>query len=188
MQNHLLSGILVLLAIFILTAGCTEPPIKEPVVSVQDISLYDVSFRAMTVNSTIVIYNPNPVGAQLNKIAFDVYYLDENENYLGHGEKSDIYVKENGNTTVTIPVTIGNIPALEALGSFVRKGSITLKVNGSAFIDVKVTSFEKRFEKSRQFQATDYPALAPLTSLAGTPVNITEKLEQLGGFLDRVSG
>lgn len=186
MNTSLPFCILVVFTLFILTCGCTEPPIKEPVVSVQDIELYDVSLKTMTVNTTVVIYNPNPIGAKLNKITFDVYYLDEHENYLGHGEKSDIYVKENGNTTVTIPVTIGNIPALQALGSFVRKGSITLKVNGSAFIDVKVTSFEKQFEMTREFQATDYPALAPLTSLSGTSINITDKLQQFGGFLDKV--
>ena len=188
MNNSLPFCILAVFTISILTCGCTEPPVKEPVVSVQDIALYDVSFRAMTVNTTVVIYNPNPLGAKLNKVAFDVYYLDEKDHYLGHGEKSDIFVKENGNTTVPIPVTIGNIPALQALGSFISKGSITIKVNGSAFIDIKLTSFEKQFGTTRQFQASDYESLVPLTSLSGTSINITEKLQQLGGFLDKVSG
>ena len=186
MKNQLLSGVFMLFVMFILIGGCMEPPIKEPAVSVQDIALSDVSLMTMTVNTTVVINNPNPIGAKLNRVAFDVYYLDDTENYLGHGERSDIEVKENGNTTITIPVTIGNIPAFQAVGSLVRKGSITVKVNGSAFIDVKVTSFEKRFEESRQFQATDFKALIPVTSLAGTSMNVTDKLQQLGGFLDIV--
>lgn len=165
-----------------------EPPIKEPSVSVTDIALSDVSLQTMTVNTTVVINNPNPIGAKLNKVTFDVYYLDEGEHYLGHGERSGIDVRENGNTTVTIPVTIGNIPALKAMGSLVQKGSMTLNVNGSAFIDVKVTSFEKPFKQSRQFQSSDIEGLLPVTSIPGTSINVTDKLQQLGGLLGAVSG
>jgi LEA14-like dessication related protein len=142
----------------------------------------------MTVNTTVIIFNPNPIGATLNKVAFDVYYLDDTGHYLGHGEQTGIVIKENGNTTVTIPVKIGNIPALQAVGSLVRKGSITLKVNGSAFIDVKVTSFEKRFERSREFQASDFEDILPVTSLGGTSINVTEKVAQARGLLDALSG
>jgi LEA14-like dessication related protein len=186
MTKYTVSGLFLLIALFILIAGCMEPPIREPVVSVSDIALSDVSLKAMTVNTTVVIYNPNPLGAKLNTVAFDVYYLDDGQHYLGHGEKSNIEVRENGNTTIIIPVTIGNIPALEATGSLVRKGSLVLTVNGSAFIDVKVTSFEKRFEQGREFQARDFEGILPGKSLVGSSVNITEKLEQLGGFLDQV--
>lgn len=156
MNPQIPSGIFILIAVFIFTAGCTEPPIKDPVVSVSDIGLSDVTLQTMTVNATVVIFNPNPIGANLNKVAFDVYYLDDTPNFLGHGEQTDIDVISSGNTTVTIPVTIGNIQALRAAATLVRKGSLTLTVNGSAFIDVRVTSFEKRFEHSREFQLRDF--------------------------------
>jgi LEA14-like dessication related protein len=188
MKKHILSGSFLLIALCIIIAGCMEPPIKEPSVTVGDIALSDVSLQAITVNTTVVISNPNPIGAKLNKVAFDVYYLDDGQNYLGHGEKTDIEVVNNGNTTVTIPVIIKNIPALQATGSLVKKGSMVLVVNGSAFIDVKVTSFEKRFEQSRKFEAADFEGLIPTSSLLGTSVNVTEKLGQLGGFLDRIPG
>ncbi len=100
-------GVFILVALVILIAGCLEPPIQEPEVSVADISLSDVSLQKMTVNTTIVIFNPNPIGAKLNKVAFEIYYLDDGMKYLGHGEKTDIEVRDNGNTTVIIPVTIG---------------------------------------------------------------------------------
>jgi LEA14-like dessication related protein len=188
MRKLFLFGSFLLVALCILIAGCMEPPIKEPTVTVGDIALSDVSLQAITVNTTVVISNPNPIGAKLNKVAFDVYYLDDGQNYLGHGEKTDIEVANNGNTTVTIPVIIRNIPALQATGSLVKKGSIVIVVNGSAFIDVKVTSFEKRFEQSRKFQAADFEGILPTTSLLGTSVNVTEKLGQLGGLLDRIPG
>jgi LEA14-like dessication related protein len=156
MNQLIRSGIFIIIAVFIFTAGCTEPPINDPVVTVSDIGLSDVTLQTMTVNATVVIFNPNPIGAKLNKIAFDVYYLDDTPNFLGHGEQTDIDVISSGNTTVTIPVTIGNIQAIRAVATLVRKGSLTLSVNGSALIDVRVTSFEKRFEHSREFHLRDF--------------------------------
>jgi LEA14-like dessication related protein len=156
MNPQIPSGIFILIAVFIFTAGCTEPPIKDPVVTVSDIGLSDVTLQTMTVNATVVIFNPNPIGAKLNKVAFDVYYLDDTPNFLGHGEQTEIDVISSGNTTVTIPVTIGNMQAIRAAATLVRKGSLTLTVNGSALIDVRVTSFEKRFEQSREFHLRDF--------------------------------
>jgi LEA14-like dessication related protein len=160
-----------------------EPPIQEPAISVSDISLANVSLQAITVNTNVTIFNPNPIGAKLNKVTFDIDYLDDSWNYLGHGEQTNIDVKNNGNTTVTIPVTVGTVQAVSAVGSLIRKGSITLRVNGSAFIDVKVTSFEKRFEQSREFRASEIEGLIPLAPLPGTSINVPDKLRQLGGLL-----
>lgn len=186
MQKSLFSTLILLFALLVFFAGCTEPPVKEPVVTVQDIELADVSLRTLTVNTTVLIHNPNPFGATLNRVAFDVYYLDDGENYLGHGEKSGFDIRENGNTTVTIPVSIGTVPAMNAMASLVSKGSITLNVNGSAFIDVKVTSFETKFTRSRTFPYEDFATFLPASTIAG--INVTEGLQQLGGLLDAVSG
>jgi LEA14-like dessication related protein len=187
MNRLLLPVIFLLFALFILSSGCMEPPIQEPSVSVSDMALANVSLQAITVNTNVTIFNPNPIGAKLNKVAFDVYYLDDSWNYLGRGEKDNIDVKSNGNTTVTIPVTVGTVQAVSAVGSLVRKGSITLRVNGSAFIDVKVTSFEKQFEETRELRASDIEGLIPLATLQGTSINISDKLQQLGGLLGSVT-
>ncbi len=192
MKNRLLS-ILLLFTILIFTAGCMEPlvqepPIQEPFVSVREITVSDISLEAIKVNTTIVIFNPNPVDAKLTKVALDLYYLDDAPNYLGHGEQSTIDVIKNGNTTVDLPVTIGNVQALKALGSLVQKGAITLYVNGSARIYIQGKSFETPFEQSKEFRARDFESLLPLTTIPGTSVNVTEKLQQLKGLLDAVRG
>lgn len=186
MKIRTLAGLCILVTLAVLVPGCTEPPIKDPVVTVDGISLSDVSLQTMTVNTTVNIYNPNPVGAKLNRLAFDVSYLDGTRTSLGHGEKSGISVKENGNTTVTIPVVISNVQAVNAVGSLLQKGNITLHVNGSAVIDVKVTSFEKPFEQSREFQASEFSGLLPAT-VPGTDISVAEGIQQLGGLLGSVS-
>jgi len=188
MKNHLLTGIFLLFAIFIYIAGCMEPPIQEPSVSVSDITISDISLEMIKVNTTVIIYNPNPIDAKLTKVALDLYYLDDAKNFLGHGEQSNIDVVKDGNTTVTVPVTIGKIQALKALGSFGQKGSIMLYVNGSASIGVNATSFEKPFEQKKEFRARDFESLLPVTTIPGRSINITEKLQQLRGLVDAVRG
>jgi LEA14-like dessication related protein len=192
MKNRLLS-ILLIFAILIFIAGCIdpliqEPPIQEPSVSVSEITVSDISFETIKVNTTIIIFNPNPVDAKLTKVALDLYYLDDAQNYLGHSEQSTIDVIKNGNTTVDLPVTIGNVKALKALGSLVQKGAITIYVNGSARIDINGKSFEKPFEQSKEFRARDFESLLPITAIPGTSVNVTEKLQQLKGLLEAVRG
>ena len=104
MKNHLLS-ILLLFALLIFIAGCMEPPpIQEPSVSVSEITVSDISLEAIKVNTTIIIFNPNPIDAKLTKVVLDLYYLDDAQNYLGHSEQSAIDIIKNGNTTVTLPV------------------------------------------------------------------------------------
>ncbi len=157
--------------LFLLVCGCsTEPPLKEPEVVVTDISLADLSLGSMTVNTTILVSNPNPVGANLNKLIFDLWYLDGDLHYLGHGEQYEVDIRENGNTSVTIPITISNLQALRAIGTLAEKGAITLKVNGSAFIDIAVTEYELPFEKSREFAASEFDVYLPVSSVAGIDV------------------
>jgi LEA14-like dessication related protein len=188
MHRFALSGILLVFMLFLLLAGCTQPPVREPTVTVTDIGLSDVTLRTMTVNTTVNVYNPNPVGARVSRVAFDIYYLDDTGHYLGHGEQTNIDVKESGNTTVTIPVTIGNVQALQAMGTLVRKGTIIVKVNGSAFIDLKAFSWEFPFERTRKFPASEFSVLIPEVSSGGTTINVTEGLEQARGLLDALSG
>ena len=179
--------VFLIFALFLLTCGCTsEPPIKQPTVTVQDITLSDVSLQKLTVNTTVNIFNPNLVGGRLNKVVFDVYYLDGTPKYLGHGEKYDIDVKENGNTSVTIPVSINNLQALYAIGTLAQKESITLMVNGSAFVDVKVTSWEMPFKQSRTFAASEFEAYLPVSAIAS--INVTEKLGQARDILAGITG
>lgn len=179
---HRAALLILALALTLFTCGCLgEPPIRQPSVTVTEIELADVSLARMSVNTTVNIFNPNPVGANLNRIVFDVWYLDETPVYLGHGERHEVDIRENGNTSLTIPVTISNMQALKAIGSLAQKGSITLRVNGSAFIDVKVTEYEVPFTESREFAAEEFEAYFPVSALAS--INVTEKIGQVKDIL-----
>jgi LEA14-like dessication related protein len=154
-----------------------EPVLKNPVVTIGDIALSDVSLQAMTVNTTVNIFNPNPVGVYLRKVTFDVWYLDDTPHYLGHGEHG-ITVKENGNTSVIIPVRIGTVQAAQGVGSLVQKGSLLIRVNGSAVIDLKLTSYMKPFEQTREFSSGKFTGLLPVT-IPGMDINVSDGIQQI---------
>lgn len=189
MRTYILSSIFLLFFLCLLFAGCTtEAPLKPPVVTVTDVRLSDVSLRTLTVNTTVNIFNPNPVGADLRRTVFDLYYVTGgSDRYLGHGELSGLSVREKGNTTVTIPVKIGTVQAAQAVGTLVRDETLTVKVNGTAAIDLKVTSYDLPFEHQRVFYLNEFTSLLPEISIAGMSVNTSEVISQgreiLGTFL-----
>jgi LEA14-like dessication related protein len=187
MMPRVLSVFLVAIAIIILAAGCTQPALKDPVVTIGNITLSDVSLRTMTVNTTVNIFNPNPVEADLRKIAFDVWYITDTPHYLGHGEQSGVTVKENGNTSITIPVRIGTIEAAQGVGSLIQKRSLQIRVNGSAVIDLRLTSYEKPFEQTRTFSVSEFEGLIPISIIPGTNISVAEGMQQLGDLLNAVS-
>lgn len=181
------SCFLVVLALVLFTTACTQPALQDPVVTVGDLSLSEVSLQAMTVNTTVDIFNPNPVGADLKKIAFDVWYIDDSPHYLGHGEQTNVSVKESGNTSVTIPVRIGTVQAAQGIGSLIQKGSILIRVNGSAIIDLRLTTYEKPFEQSREFSSEEFESLIPVKTIPGTDISVSEGIQQIGGLLGSVT-
>ena len=178
MAHGSLRMVLIAFAILLCTAGCSQPALKDPVVSVSSVSLSDVSPGSMTVNTTLTIFNPNPVGADLKNITFDVWYLDDGEHYLGHGDRSGITIRESGNTSVAIPVRIGTIEAAQGIASLIRKGSLTVMINGSAFVDLRLTTYEKKFSRSEEFTAQEFSGLVPPS------FNVTEKLGQAEAILN----
>ena len=189
MKSQALFTVFLLFGAMLLICGCTGPPLQEPSVTVQNIELADVSLRTLAVNTTVVISNPNPVGAHLNRVAFDIWYLDNGEHYLGHGEQSGIDLKENGNTTFIIPVQIGTIPAVQATGTLVAKGSVMIKVNGTAAIDLKVTSYEIPFAQRKEFLYEDFAAFLPVSSVEeATGINVTNVLGQAKDIYSAISG
>lgn len=140
----------ILVAFTILLSGCSQEQVK-PTATVDDVSVKDISLQNLDLEVRVIVNNPNPVGAHLTKVAYDIYYLKDGEsNYLGHGEKKDIDIRKQGDTTITIPTTIDNKEAIKTIIELARKGAVTLKVDGSAYLDLKATSFEIPFERTKE--------------------------------------
>ncbi len=147
-MNHKFAMILIIAAIII--SGCTGK-IQKPTVSVDGINVRGVTLQTLNLDVHVIVDNPNSVSANLTKITFDIYYLEGSEpKYLGHGEKYNVDIKKEGQTSITIPVAIENQQAIKSLIEIARKGTVTIRVKGSADLDLKVTTYTISFEVDKQ--------------------------------------
>lgn len=150
-MNNKFSLLLVMAAIIV--SGCIEERVElqKPTVTVRDVDVVNATQEVLNLDVHVIVDNPNPVGANLTRIDFDIYYLQDSEsNFLGHGEKYDVEIRSEGQTPVTVPVAVNNTQAIQAVSEMAREGAVTIRVNGSAFLDLEVTQFEIPFEITRE--------------------------------------
>ena len=141
--------VLSLVIVGVINCGCMDNKLKEPTFTVDSIDFKGVGFDTTNLSIRLIIDNPNPIGVHVNKIVFDIYYIDNNGNskYLGHGEKNNIDIR-SGQTAIDIPITLSNKKLIEALEKN-KNNKITLEIDGSANVDLKITSVDIPF-KTRQ--------------------------------------
>ena len=122
--------------------------LKEPNIEVRGVDIRDISLTATTIDIKTVVQNPNIIGANLDKIAYNIYFLsgEDDWQFLASGVKEDISIKANGNTTVIIPLKISNIQAIMATFQRFFEGPTTLKVNGTTSFDLWIFSYDMPFE------------------------------------------
>jgi len=119
-------------------------------VDIVGISLKDISLTTLTVDVTVSVHNPNPVGAVLHRIAYVIYFEEDGDwIQLGRADRSeDVMIKANSSTNFDI---INKIEILSAIGvlyqAYNQGGSATLKVTGSAWVGIGPVSTEVPFER-----------------------------------------
>ncbi len=119
---------------YVPTAGWTML-LKEPIIAVNNVALRSFSLQSLTLDVTLDVDNPNPVGISVKSLSFDLVYKDRNEwVYLSHGERARFKIS-TGSNRVTIPVTVNNAALLTALVAILARGEITVKISGIALPD-----------------------------------------------------
>ena len=109
--------------------------LKDPLVTVNNMALHSFSLQSLTLDVTLLVDNPNPVGISLKSISFDLFYQDRNEwVFLSHGERTRFKIRA-GSNEVPLPVTVSNAALLTALVGMVAKGEITIRITGIATPD-----------------------------------------------------
>ena len=106
--------------------------IKEPVISVKDVSLCTFSLQSLALDVIVSVENPNLFGITLTSISFDLFYRRQNEwVFLCHGEKTGFKIT-SGTNDVPMPVTVKNTALLAALAGMILYGEITVRITGVA--------------------------------------------------------
>jgi len=138
----------------ILFSGCVQEIIKPPTVEVINVEIIGLSLNEATVNTTVLVHNPNPMGGTFNRINYTIYFKDERPvvgsrsyEFLGYSVDEKKVTITTGNTTMYTFFNLRNREVLQALVSLSTQGYIWIKVNGIANLDLKATSFNIPFEK-----------------------------------------
>ncbi|MHA1879260.1 MAG: LEA type 2 family protein [Candidatus Heimdallarchaeota archaeon] len=146
--------ILALIGIILISGCVQEPIIKPPTVEVVDAKILELSVNKATVDITLVVHNPNPIGATFNKIDYDVYFKDERPlrgsgeyEFMGHSTDEKKVTVESGDTTFHTFLTVENRRVLQALVTLVVQEKVWIKIKGTASLDLKATSYDIPFGK-----------------------------------------
>lgn len=144
-------AIIIFVAVLLCSAGCVAPLLQEPTVTVENVTIENVTLQSVDLLLQVTIENPNPIGATLTRVAFDVFFLDDGQwVFLAHGERGGFSVRPRGTTTVSIPVTVDNLRLVQALLRGLSDGTITLRVSGSGVLDYGVATFEIPFDRTTE--------------------------------------
>jgi len=137
MQLEFCSLACLLIAAGIIVSGCSML-LKEPDISVKGVSPRSAGLNELVLDVTLDVQNQNAMGITLKTLSFDVFYQKGDEwIFLSHGEQNGIAIKP-GNNEVTVPVTVQNSALLGSLFDLVTRGSITLKIEGTAAPDFRL--------------------------------------------------
>jgi len=109
--------------------------LKEPIIAIHNVALRSFSLQDLTLDVSLNVDNPNPVGISAKSLSFDLFYKDRNEwVYLSHGERARFKINTRNNRVI-IPVTASNAVLLTALVGMVAKGEIMIRISGIAMPD-----------------------------------------------------
>jgi LEA14-like dessication related protein len=119
-------------------------------VNIVGISFKGISLTAVTVDVTVSVYNSNPVGAVLHRIAYIIYFEEDGSwVQLGSADRTEeVTIKASSSTTFDIMNQIGLLPAAAALYEIYNQGgSVNMKVAGSAWVGIGPVSVKVPFER-----------------------------------------
>lgn len=167
---------LILIALFLVVPACAQIQKKEalqpPTVEVQYVKLRGVTPTTVTIDIQISIDNPNPIGVNLTKLAYETYFSEAGKwVFLGQGERREIEVRAKGITTVDIPYTIESLSAIRAIVEFLRKDrQVDIRISGSVSVKDGPTSSATTFDTTTTVKyELPIPALPKLPQLPGLP-------------------
>ena len=146
-------AVTLLVAVLLCSAGCAAPPLQEPTITLSGVEIENITPGSTDLSLHLIIHNPNPIGATLTRVSFDIYFLDGTEwVFLAHGERGGFAVRANGETAISIPVTVDNLRLVQGLLRGLADGAVTLRVSGSGSLDFGIATFEVPFERTVEVQ------------------------------------
>ncbi|GBD11137.1 hypothetical protein HRbin23_00788 [bacterium HR23] len=123
----------------------------KPTVEVTGATVRGVTPTNLVIEAQARIDNPNPVGAHVESVTYDLFYKrGEAWAFLGKGEKKDFQIRPKGSTAVDLPLTLDNLSLVQAMGTTLAQGGqLEIKTSGKVTVTVGPASFTIPFEEVR---------------------------------------
>lgn len=129
MKSEYISILFIITLVLVMLCGCSTI-YREPVVTVEDITIANLTPSEVQLDVTLNILNPNPFGIHIKMITCNVSYLKDNiQKPLTMLKKEDITI-EKGMNTIILPVKIQNVNLIKAGLNLLVSREITINVSG----------------------------------------------------------
>jgi LEA14-like dessication related protein len=107
----------------------------DPVVTLEGVSVRNVTLSYLDLDVTIRVENPNPVGADLSECPFTVMcQKGDTSSQIATGNTGSTKIPGNSSTVLKVPVTSHNKALAGAFATMVLKGGIEVTIEGVAVI------------------------------------------------------
>lgn len=163
------SGLILLLSVSLFLSGCVG--MQSPEISVQKISITDISLQKMSLRADIQIYNPNSLEVTISDLEVAVSYMDDGSiRRIGHGSYAAITVPAQSVEQISIPVTVDNYDIIMTVLSFVKSGEMRIITTGSGRYKVLFVENTAAFthETSLSLESVDANIRGTMTALIDT--------------------
>lgn len=131
-----------------------EEIIEKPNIEIADIDIVELTPAEATIDITVVLHNPNPIGGTFNKVNYTLYFKDERPirgsgeyEFLGSSVSEKMVTIETGDTTLHIFFILDNQAVLQTLTTIAVQGQVWIKIIGEANLNLKLYSYYLPFEQ-----------------------------------------
>lgn len=125
------------------------PVLQEPVVTLNDVKLRNLSLSSLELDVAIRVQNNNPFGVTLRELPFTVLCQAGDRNMqIAMGNTSRVKIAARGSTLLNIPVTSENAILIGALAVFMTHGNVQVTIKGTAIIDCFLFGWSVPFSKT----------------------------------------
>lgn len=135
-------ALLICVLMFICSCATLQQFVKMPSVSFQGLSFKNMSFVEGDAVFKLKVTNPNPIGANLTRVAYNLRINDKQ--FLKNVMNKNIALAAGGSSIVEVPVTINYMEFFQSVTEFVQSDKVAYDLSGSVGVGPLDIPYQKK--------------------------------------------